>query len=121
MEAEATVRGEPALKQKAKTSRGKKGKPAKEEVSALEDQFEILLEEEEPPKPEDAVEPPSLLEPGLAGKTVAICGPGVSIKDLFAEAARAGGSHSTGLINEPRRQAGRRRGEVDLELQNGLL
>jgi hypothetical protein len=98
MEAEATVRGEPAPKQKAKTSRGKKGKQSKEEPPPLEDQFEILLEGEELPKPEDAVEPPSLVEPGLAGKTVAICGPGVSIKDLFAEAARAGGSHS--LANE---------------------
>lgn len=90
---------ESSPKQKPKATKGKKSKPAKEEqpALALEDQFEILLEGEEIPKPEDpseaTEEPPSLVEPGLAGKTVAICGPGVSIKDLFSEASRAGGAH----------------------------
>lgn len=103
--------------QRVKAPKGKKSKQAKgtppSETSleaALDGQYELLLEGEEPgtagelvasiedpaepPSLVEPAEPPSLVEPGLAGKTVAICGPGVSIKDLFSEAAREGGSRA---------------------------
>jgi hypothetical protein len=96
------------VQQRAKAPKGKKSKQAKgaqpAETSmdaALDGQYELLLEGEEPvtagelvASTEEPAEPPSLVEPGLAGKTVVICGPGVSIKDLFSEAAREGGSRA---------------------------